>query len=52
MRIDHTAFGEITIDCKTYKHEVIIRLEVVKRKEKTSDVISEDGAKFVFEKRH
>jgi hypothetical protein len=54
MRIDHTAFGEITIDSKTYEHDVIIRLsgEVVKRKKKTSHVMSEDGAKFVFEKRH
>lgn len=26
MRIDHTVFGEITIDGKTYNHDVIIRL--------------------------
>ena len=26
MRIDHTAFGDITIDGKTYEHDVIIRL--------------------------
>ncbi len=59
MRIDHTAFGEITIDGKTYDHDVIIRLsgEIVKRKKKlskkrygTSHVLSEDEAKFVFEK--
>ena len=25
-RIDHTAFGEITIDGKTYDHDVIVRL--------------------------
>ena len=59
MRIDHTAFGEITIDGKTYEHDVIIRLsgEVVKRKKKlskqlygTSHIVSEDEAKFVFEK--
>ena len=25
MRIDRTAFGEITIDGKTYEHDVIIR---------------------------
>jgi hypothetical protein len=59
MRIDHTAFGEITIDGKTYEHDVIIRLsgEIVKRKKKlskqlygTSHVVSEDEAKFVFEK--
>jgi len=59
MRIDHTAFGEITIDGRTYEHDVIIRLsgEVAKRKKKlskrlygTSHVVSEDEAKFVFEK--
>lgn len=59
MRIDHTAFGEITIDEKTYEHDVIIRLsgDVVKRKKKlskqlygTSHVVSKDEAKFVFEK--
>src|SRR3974390_621631 len=59
MRIDHTAFGEITIDGKTYEHDVIIRLsgKVVKRKKKlskkcygTSHVISKDEAKFIFEK--
>lgn len=35
-RIDHTAFGEITIDGKIYEYDVIIRLsgEVVKRKKK------------------
>jgi len=59
MRIDRTAFGEITIDEKTYEHDVIIRLsgEVVKRKKKlskqlygTSHVVSKDEAKFLFEK--
>jgi hypothetical protein len=59
MRIDHTEFGEITIDGKTYEHDVIIRLsgEVVKRKKKlskrlygTSHIVSKDEAKFVFEK--
>ncbi len=59
MRIDHTKFGEITIDGKTYEHDVIIRLsgEVVKRKKKlskrlygTSHIVSKDEAKFVFEK--
>jgi hypothetical protein len=58
MRIDRTAFGEITIDGKTYEHDVIIRLsgEVVKRKKKlskklyeTSHVLSKDEAKFVFQ---
>ena len=59
MRIDRTEFGEITIDGKTYEHDVIIRLsgEVVKRKKKlskrlygTSHIVSKDEAKFVFEK--
>jgi hypothetical protein len=59
MRIDRTAFGEITIDGKTYDHDVIIWLsgEILKRKKKlskqlygTSHVVSEDEAKFVFEK--
>jgi hypothetical protein len=59
MRIDRTAFGEITIDGKTYDHDVIIRLsgEILKRKKKlskrlygTPHVVSEDEAKFVFEK--
>jgi hypothetical protein len=52
-------FGTITIDGKTYEHDVIICLsgEVVKRKKKlskkhygTSHVLSKDEAKFVFEK--
>jgi len=59
MRIDNTAFGEITINGKTYGHDVIIRLsgEVVKRKKKlskrlygTSHMVSKEEAKFVFEK--
>ena len=59
MQIDNTAFGKITIDGKTYEHDVIVRLsgEVVKRKKKlskklygTSHVVSKDEAKFVFEK--
>jgi hypothetical protein len=53
-----TTFGTITIDGKTYEHDVIIRLsgEVMKRKKKlskkyygTSHVLSKDEAKFVFE---
>ena len=38
MTIERTAFGSITIDGKTYDHDVIIRLsgEVVKRKKKLS----------------
>jgi len=59
MAIERTSFGSITIDGKTYEHDVIIRLsgEVVKRKKKlskkyygTSHVISKDEAEFVFEK--
>jgi hypothetical protein len=38
MRIESTTFGTITIDGKTYEHEVLVRLsaEVVKRKKKLS----------------
>jgi hypothetical protein len=59
MKIDGTAFGSITIAGKTYDHDVVIRLsqEVVKRKKKlskrmygTSHTVSEDEARFVFEK--
>ena len=59
MEIENTKFGTITIDGKTYEHDVVIRLsgEVVKRKKKlskkyygTSHVLSKDEAKFVFEK--
>ncbi len=59
MEIESTKFGNITIDGKTYEHDVVIRLsgEVVKRKKKlskkyygTSHVMSKDEAKFVFEK--
>jgi len=59
MRINHTAFGEITIDGKTYDHDVIIRLsgEIAKRKKKlskklygTSHIVSKNEATFVFEK--
>jgi hypothetical protein len=58
MQIERTTFGTITIDGKTYEHDVIIRLsgEVVQRKKKlskkyygTSHVLSKDEAKFVFE---
>ena len=51
--------GSLTIDGKTYEHDVVIRLsgEVVKRKKKlskkyygTSHVLSKDEAKFVFER--
>jgi hypothetical protein len=59
MRIDGSAFGSITIGGKTYDHDVVIRLsqEVVKRKKKlskrvygTSHTVSEDEARFVYEK--
>ncbi len=59
MKIDSTAFGSITISGKTYSHDVVIRLseQVVKRKKKlskriygSSHTISEDEARFVFEK--
>ena len=59
MRIEDTRFGSITIDGKAYPHDVVVRLsgEVVKRKKKlskkhygTSHTISEDEARFVFEK--
>ena len=59
MRIEGTSFGSITIDGKTYDHDVVIRLHgtIAKRKKKlskklygTSHVVSEDEAKFVFEK--
>ncbi len=54
MEIEGTTFGTITIDGKTYEHDVIIRLsgEVVKRKKKlskkyygTSHILSKDEAK-------
>jgi hypothetical protein len=59
MAIENTTFGTITIDGKTYEHDVVVRLsgEVVRRKKKlskkyygTSHVLSKDEAKFVFEK--
>jgi hypothetical protein len=57
MEIEGTTFGTITIDGKTYEHDVIIRLsgEVVKRKKKlskkyygTSHVLSKDEASSSF----
>ncbi|HVO27603.1 MAG TPA: MTH938/NDUFAF3 family protein [Candidatus Margulisiibacteriota bacterium] len=59
MKIDSTEFGSITIAGKTYDHDVVIRLseQVVKRKKKlskriygSSHTVSEDEARFVFEK--
>src|SRR5438270_11891605 len=58
MEIERTTFGTITIDGKTYEHDVIIRLsgEVERRKKKlskkyygTSHVLSKDEAKFIYE---
>jgi hypothetical protein len=58
MEIERTAFGTITIDGKTYEHDVIVRLssEVARRKKKlskkhhgTSHILSKEEAKFVFE---
>ncbi len=59
VEIESTTFGTITMDGKTYDHDVVVRLsgEVVKRKKKlskkyygTSHILSRDEAKFVFEK--
>jgi hypothetical protein len=59
MEIENSSFGAITIDGKTYEHDVVVRLsgEIVKRKKKlskkyygTSHMLSKDEAKFVFEK--
>jgi hypothetical protein len=58
-KIDETTFGSITIEGKTFEHDVLIHLngEIEKRKKKlskaiygTSHVISLDEAKFVYEK--
>ncbi|MEK4032371.1 MTH938/NDUFAF3 family protein [Methylocystis sp. IM3] len=58
MTIDDSRFGSITVDGKTYEHDVIIRLsgDIEKRKKKlskekygTSHIISKDEAKFVYE---
>lgn len=58
MPIDQSEFGSITIDGKTYDHDVIIHLsgKVDKRKKKlskeqygTSHIISKAEAKSVFE---
>jgi hypothetical protein len=58
MEIERTTFGTITIDGKTYEHDVIIRFsgEVARPKKKlskkydgTSHVLSNDEAKFIYE---
>ena len=55
MKIDGTTFGSITIDGKTYDHDVIVRLsdKVEKRKKKlskrvygSSHTVSEDEAAY------
>jgi hypothetical protein len=59
MPIDATEFGAITIEGKTYDHDVVIRLsgKVEKRRKRlskeqygTSHVVSKAEAKFLFEK--
>jgi hypothetical protein len=59
MKVERTEFGSITIDGKTYPHDVIIHLAgtVTKRKKKlskqyygTSHKVSKDEAEFVYEK--
>ncbi len=59
MKIDGTEFGSITIDGRTYEHDVLIDLsgEVSKRKKKlskkvygTSHTISRDEAEYVYQK--
>jgi hypothetical protein len=58
MPIEDTTFGSITIDGKTYEHDVIIRLsgQVEKRRKKlskekygTSHIVSKEEAKFIYE---
>ncbi len=59
VTIEKTSFGSITIDGKTYEHDVLIRLseEIKKRKKKlskriygTSHILSLDEAKHIYEK--
>ena len=42
MKIEGTTFGAITIDGKTYDHDVVVRLsgEIIKRKKKLSKRLS------------
>ena len=41
MEIENTSFGTITMDGKTYEHDVVVRLsgEVLKRKKKLSEEV-------------
>jgi len=57
-KIDKTSFGYITIEGKTYEHDILIRLngEVEKRKKKlskkyydTSHIISIEESKHIYE---
>ncbi len=59
MKVERTEFGSITINGKTYPHDVIISLggTVAKRKKKlskkyygTSHKVSKDEAEFLYEK--
>ena len=59
MEIENTTFGTITMDGKTYEHDVVVRLsgEVVKRKKKlskkyygASHILSKDEGKICFRK--
>ncbi len=59
MKIGSTEFGSITIEDRTYSHDILIRMsgEVAKRKKKlskkyygTSHIISREEAEFIFEK--
>jgi hypothetical protein len=56
MDIEGTKFGIITVDQKTYEHDVFNRREVIKQKQKlskkyygTSHLLSKNEAKFVLE---
>ena len=57
--IENTAFGSITVDNKSFRHDIIISLagKIMKRKKKlskkvygTSHKVSLDEAKYIFEK--
>jgi hypothetical protein len=59
MKVDGTEFGSITIDGRTYGHDILIDLsgEVSKRKKKlskriygTSHTVSRDEAEYVWQK--